>query len=395
MGRQLRLIPAGVEEAQFKRIPEGWVFSTTNPWGFGRRRSYLVNEAQKIELAARVRRSRYIRLLLLIPLVLLVFAALLLVPQLRSGRLETWLWLGGLVILFTPIFGVSDYLAVRPLLRDLSRTNQKVRLADMWRTQSEAMSVRALAILTLIFVASAASQTAQALASANLGALAALGAAIFVLLGITFGAMLVHKLSPKPVLLSTEMTVEQLTTQLHGMERAWRFVGFSLVGLIVSTGLAAAVIGYLLDQTLTLRHALLNRFDEASVQALTLRNDQGDRAARLHVNAEGSPSVQLYDKQKKIRAAIGMRDNTGNPFFVLEDANGKLRWYAGLVNQGPLLALSDANDQTRLAAGVNDRGPYLTLSDSAGKVRWSIAVDEAGARVKTFDASGKEMSASP
>ncbi len=41
------LVPKGVEEALFKRVVDGWIFSAPNPWTFGRRHSYLVNDAQK------------------------------------------------------------------------------------------------------------------------------------------------------------------------------------------------------------------------------------------------------------------------------------------------------------------------------------------------------------
>lgn len=55
------LVPKGVEEALFKRVVDGWIFSAPNPWTFGRRHSYLVNDAQKADLGMRVRRGRYFR----------------------------------------------------------------------------------------------------------------------------------------------------------------------------------------------------------------------------------------------------------------------------------------------------------------------------------------------
>jgi hypothetical protein len=52
-------------------VPEGWLFGAPRPWlAFGRRPTYLVTDAQKAALADRIRLSRYIRLLLAIPLVI-------------------------------------------------------------------------------------------------------------------------------------------------------------------------------------------------------------------------------------------------------------------------------------------------------------------------------------
>jgi hypothetical protein len=65
-----RLLPPGVEGQYFKMVPEGWLFGAPRPWlALGSRPTYLVTDEQKSTLAARIRLSRYIRLLLAIPLV--------------------------------------------------------------------------------------------------------------------------------------------------------------------------------------------------------------------------------------------------------------------------------------------------------------------------------------
>ena len=48
----------GAEEAAFKPVAGGYLFQAPNPWPFGRSSAYLVNEAQKATLAARLRRMR-------------------------------------------------------------------------------------------------------------------------------------------------------------------------------------------------------------------------------------------------------------------------------------------------------------------------------------------------
>ncbi len=45
-----------MEELSFKHASGGWVFQAPNPWLFGPRRHYLVNESEKAELAAGLRR---------------------------------------------------------------------------------------------------------------------------------------------------------------------------------------------------------------------------------------------------------------------------------------------------------------------------------------------------
>jgi hypothetical protein len=132
MATGFRLLPAVLEEAQFKRVPEGWLFTTASPWVFAPRRTYLVREAQKPAIAARVRRGRVIRLILLVPMLLLLAAAFVIVPSLLNFRsVETWLVLGAFVVVLTIPITVSDYLTVRPLLRDIPRSSQKIRLSDM------------------------------------------------------------------------------------------------------------------------------------------------------------------------------------------------------------------------------------------------------------------------
>ena len=52
-------------EASFKAVAGGYVFQSPNPWIFARPRYYLVSEAQKSEISARLRRWRLLLLTLL------------------------------------------------------------------------------------------------------------------------------------------------------------------------------------------------------------------------------------------------------------------------------------------------------------------------------------------
>jgi hypothetical protein len=425
MAIRFRLLPAGVEEAQFKRVPEGWLFTTANPWVFGPRRTYLVNDAQKPALAARVRRSRYIRLILLVPIALLLAAAFIMFPSSLNVRsVQAWLVWGAFVVLITIAISVSDYLTVRPLLRDVPRSSQKIALTDMLGRQGEAMSVRALAIFTLIFVIGTAGQTYQALTSVRLGALVAISAVAFAWLAFVFGRMLVAKLRARydsssetsSSIGEPDLTIDRLAAKLDGVERASNFVALGLVGLVVFAAIAGGMLMYLLDRA---SNAPVQ--SNISVQSFTLRNAKGDIVASLSAGSDGLPVLILYDGDKNFRAAVGLRNN-GTPFLSLSDANGKSRWLAtvGEGTQGPRLQLLDVNGTPRWSANVNDvndkvrgadlrltnadggggwfarvtdRGSELTLSDAKGTVRWSVSVDDGGAHVRTFDAAGKELPA--
>ncbi len=195
MASGFRLLPAGLEEAQFKRVPEGWLFTTASPWVFAPRRTYLATDAQKPALAAAVRRGRYARLIVLLPMMLLLVVCFVAFPSLLNPRsLTTWLALGAFIVVFTAIITLSDYLMVRPLLRDLPRSAQKIGFADMMHRQSETLSVKALAIFSSIFVVASVAGGLEAILSVRPNPFAAIGAVAFALFGIVFVAMLVMRL---------------------------------------------------------------------------------------------------------------------------------------------------------------------------------------------------------
>lgn len=424
MENRFQLLPAGLEEAQFKRVPEGWLFTTANPWVFGPRRTYLLSDTQKPALAQRVRRSRYIRLALLVPLILMLAAVFVAFPSSRkAGSYQTWLVWCAFMVLFTGVIGVSDYLTIRPMLRELSRSSQKIALTEMITGQAEAMSVRALAILTLIFAVGTAGQTYSAMTSVRLGLLAAIGAIAFAVLTFVFGAMLFAKLG-MPYDSSSEKSgtvedlqfqVDALTSRLYGLERASNFGALGLMGLVVLAALTSGAMMYLFD-----RESTVPAQGNASLQNITVHNSKGDIVAHASgVGSDGLPVLGLFDGDKSLRAAAGLR-NGGTPFLSLNDAVGKSRWLAtvGDGTQGPRRQLFDINGTARWSANVNDvndavrgadlrltnadggggwfarvtdRGSELRLSDSKGNVRWSVSVDDDGAHVRTFDAAGKEL----
>jgi hypothetical protein len=191
----MRLLPAGIEEAQFKREPDGWLFTIANPWIFGRRWTYLITDAQKPALAARVRRSRYVRLLIMLATMALLIAVLIMTPSmLREPGIGIALVAAGFVVAVTGMIFVGDYLTIRPLLQGIPRTSRKFSQGDMMRIQYEAMSVRSLSIFAAIFVFATLTNLAGWIASPRASVLALLGIAFSGLFAALFGGMLIAKL---------------------------------------------------------------------------------------------------------------------------------------------------------------------------------------------------------
>jgi hypothetical protein len=198
---KIRLVPNGVEEARFKRIPDGWLFTTPNPWVFGPRLTFVVNAKQKPAIAAGVRRSRYLNMILMLATVPLQLAVFLVAPSLTDSRSSAaWLAIGGFVVVFTIVTRTCEHLIIRPLLHGLPRTSQKIRLNDMLRTQSEAMSVKALSIATLYLALLAAAisylcvTSWTSIASSRIALFMPLGAVLCTVSAIVFFGMLVTKL---------------------------------------------------------------------------------------------------------------------------------------------------------------------------------------------------------
>jgi hypothetical protein len=365
-------LPAGLEEAQFKRVPEGWLFTTASPWVFARRRTYLASEEQKPALAARVRRGRYIRVLLTVAMLVLLVAAFVAAPSLlRLDSVGTWAWLGGFVLVFTVVVVESDYLNVRPLLRDLPRSTQRITFGDMARNQAAASSVKALAIFTGIFVFAATTNMLQSLVAGG-SVLGAISAVMFVGLAILFAGMLAARLqTPEPAAAAAEPTIAGLSARLDRMERVNRGLGWSLaaVGIVAVLLVPFAVLTLLQSRLLSLNVQSLG------AERVQVRNPSGERVATLFVAADGMPSLIMYDAKGKQRLNIAL-NSSGSPYVALTDADARLRATLGLNNdQDPNLLFVDAQAKVRTSVGVRGGVPSLWLADAQGKLRAELGLD--------------------
>ena len=192
------LLPNGLEEAQFKRVPEGWLFTTVSPWILAPRRTYLVSDAQKPAIAERVRRGRYLRFAVILALMALMALGIIMNPAVLA-LVKTFSFTGAIifalfVVLTVAAITVCDYLNIRLLIRDLQRSSRKIGHADMMQSQAQAMSASAIAIFASLFVVATAGKTYEALTSASGNWMAAIAAACFAPFALAFIGMLVLKL---------------------------------------------------------------------------------------------------------------------------------------------------------------------------------------------------------
>ena len=134
-------------EASFKKTADGYVFQSPNPWIFARPRYYLVNDAQKAEIAVHLRRWRLFTMML-VPIILLIVTSIAafvilspatFVPLFQSAFLK--LGIGTFIFLMIVVMTVAVmplglaphiYLmrALRPLLADAPRTDQRITMRE-------------------------------------------------------------------------------------------------------------------------------------------------------------------------------------------------------------------------------------------------------------------------
>ena len=150
-------------EASFKTLAEGYVFQSPNPWIFARPRYYLVNESQKAEISVRLRRWRLLLVtqvtISLLIAVSVVALAILSPATLVSLFKPAFLQLGAgyftvLAIVLTsllivPLAAVPHiYLirALRPLLTDAPRTNERISMRDQLSTIAASVSRKHLVV---------------------------------------------------------------------------------------------------------------------------------------------------------------------------------------------------------------------------------------------------------
>jgi hypothetical protein len=146
---------ARANEASFKPIEGGYVFQAPSPWMLARPSYYLVSAAKKAEICARLERWRLLLLLALLGALCLMvpaiaFPSLLsrLYRQLGAGLFPLFLF-AAITLLMVPLIAIPQiYLAraLRPLLADAPRTDERIKVAEQFPMIAAAVSTKLLVI---------------------------------------------------------------------------------------------------------------------------------------------------------------------------------------------------------------------------------------------------------
>jgi hypothetical protein len=142
----------GGEEAAFKPVAGGYIFQPPSPyWPFASSGGYMVNEAQKSELATCLRRQRRRVLLLLVAYVLIVTALMVAgdlsgaaarMPGFQPIAIVTATALAAIPIVILPhIFLMRS---LRPLLAGLTHTDERITIGDRLESLAAAISGKLL-----------------------------------------------------------------------------------------------------------------------------------------------------------------------------------------------------------------------------------------------------------
>jgi hypothetical protein len=123
-------------ETSFTPTDGGYVFRCPNPWLIGRRRSYLVNDAQKEVLAAHLRQRQRVILWLLAIYLLIAFGATMRFQSSGPPDTATGGFLAAVVLIILGMLAIALvphlYLMrkVEPVLAQLQRSDERATLHE-------------------------------------------------------------------------------------------------------------------------------------------------------------------------------------------------------------------------------------------------------------------------
>ena len=138
----------GMEQIAFKPVPGGFVYRAPNPWLIGRGRFYIVNAAQKSELAG------IHRTVMLISFAAIVVIAAIGAPLLLDRVPDQPYAVFGLSLLLGLAIGlaVNGLLVhkVSPIVARLTPTDQRITQRDAFKIQTTALSRRFIIVFAAL-----------------------------------------------------------------------------------------------------------------------------------------------------------------------------------------------------------------------------------------------------
>ena len=151
---------AEIEAVLFKRVGDRYVFQAPNPWVFGRKSRYLVNDAQKQELLAIVMPRRpVLRIAAIIIGVLLWAVAAATIAWAVSPHAEPTAGDAAamFVLVLVPIFFAlvvalqRNLRRMQPILAGAPRTEERITHHELRQAMTKAMSLRRALLVSVLW----------------------------------------------------------------------------------------------------------------------------------------------------------------------------------------------------------------------------------------------------
>jgi hypothetical protein len=380
------------EAAVFKRVPDGFIFRAPNPWMFGRARHYLVNEAQKAEIAARATGAGRRGLLLAFLIWLAVFAGIVVALALLTGHddptsTDVAILFVSAVASLLVCLNVWYLWVLRPFIAGLPESHERITYRERREGMRAAMflqsSVLTGAICSVAFVVNLYAFFLRTHGGRHLSFddgqsfVSLFVAVIFGLLAVR--SFYLEIIGAKPNADENieagsqgakdgakEGPMDRLLVRLERVELDNRRLRRNLAA-VVALGAVVAVGAVVIS-------GLVARVVEAD--NIILRNAKGESVARLGVTKDGSASLGFYDPAHKLRMLFGL-SGTGLPVLGLYDSEEKQRMTFALGNdEMPRVMLSDAQKvRAQIALQRNGSGG-LWLYDPQQGVRASLSLND-------------------
>jgi hypothetical protein len=399
------------EASAFRQTSSGIILRVPGFWLIGKSRHYLVSEAQKNEIVARVKRGRKRSLLLTFLLWLVVFAGFVTGEAFLTGHDDPTVRDTIFMIIFA-LFSLLLFLhfwyvlLIQPSLRFLTSTNERSTFGERRAAMRTAMrqkmpSGQFLLVGVFLSLSCCFSLHSYLVASHGGGHFNGAGfASLFaaVVSGLTAVLYFYREIrgSQSEGDAAGEKTAEFNAGLLDARFERLRSDHNQLrrCAAVAAASIALTAVGAIILNG-TVRFVDTDR--------LILRNGKGEVSAMFAVGKDGAPTLGLYGPGQKMRAVFGL-SSAGAPVLRLNGPDGEARLSFALTDNGsPDLQLAGADGKSRLALTAHGSNPGILFFDSAGAVKLRLAIDSTGVPIrifnasttpiKAFDANGKEQSA--
>jgi hypothetical protein len=399
------------EASAFRQTSNGFILRVPGFWLIGKSRHYLVSEAQKNEIVARVKRGRKRSLLLTFLLWLLVFAGFVAGEAFLTGHDDPTVRDTIVMIVFA-LFSLLLFLhfwyvlLIQPSLRFLTSTNERTTFTERRAAMRTAMrqkmpSGQFLLVGVFLSLSCCFSLHSYLVASHGGGHFNGAGfASLFAAVVSGLTAVLYFYREIRGSQSQGDAAGEETAEFNAGLlDARFERLRSDHNQLRRSVAVAAASIAVTAVGAIILNGTV--RF--VDTDRLILRNGKGEISAMFATGKDGAPTLGLYGPGQKMRAVFGL-SSAGAPVLRLNGPDGEARLSFALTDDGsPDLQLAGADGKSRLALTAHGSNPGIVFFDSAGNVKLRLAIDSTGVPIrifnasttpiKAFDAHGKEQPA--